>query len=57
MSTTRAEQPAPPYVATIARGLRRTHGLDDAAIVDYLLGCPGVAQGWTAATLVEAVAP
>jgi hypothetical protein len=49
--------PAAPYVATIARGLRRTHGLDDAAIVDYLLGCPGVTPGWTGASLAEAVAP
>ena len=47
--------PAAPYVATIARGLRRTHGLDDAAVVDYLLGCPGVVPGWTRTGLREAV--
>jgi len=39
--------PAPAYLATIARGLRRTHGLTIAEVSDYLLACPGVAQGWT----------
>ncbi len=28
-------EPAPAYVATMARGLRRSHGLADAEIVDY----------------------
>ena len=36
------DAPAPAYLATMARGLRRVHGLDDAAIADYLLGAEGV---------------
>lgn len=48
--------PAAPYVATIARGLRRTHGLDDAEVVDYLLGCRGVVPGWSPTGLRAAVA-
>jgi hypothetical protein len=47
--------PAPAYVATLARGLRQTHGLSDAAIVDYLLAADGVAPGWDRASLLEAV--
>jgi hypothetical protein len=47
--------PAAPYVTTIARGLRRTHGLDDDEIVDYLLGCPGVVPGWDVGRLRTAV--
>jgi hypothetical protein len=35
-------EPAPAYVATIARGLRHTHGLADDEIVDYLLTAEGV---------------
>jgi hypothetical protein len=35
-------EPAPAYVATIARGLRRSHALDDDEIVDYLLTADGV---------------
>jgi hypothetical protein len=47
--------PAPPYVATIARGLRRTHELGDDEIVDYLLACRGVQPAWDRASLLEAV--
>ena len=35
-------EPAPAYLATIARGLRRSHGLSDDEIVDYLLGAAGI---------------
>ena len=47
--------PATPYVATIARGLRKTHHLADGEIVDYLLGCRGVDLAWDRGTLVGAV--
>ena len=39
--------PAPAYVATMARGLRETHDLDDDELVDYLLACRGSEPGWT----------
>jgi hypothetical protein len=48
--------PAPPYVATIARGLRRTHGLSDEEIVDYLIACRGVDLAWDRTSLAEALA-
>jgi hypothetical protein len=48
--------PAPPYVATIARGLRAAHGLTDDQIVGYLLGCRGVEPTWDRRSLAEAVA-
>jgi len=47
--------PAPPYVATIARGLRQTHHLADDQIVDYLLGCRGVDLAWDRRSLADAV--
>ena len=47
--------PAPPYVATIARGLRTAHGLVDDEIVDYLLACRGVDLAWDRASLTAAV--
>ncbi len=34
--------PAPAYLATIARGLRRAHDLTDDAIADYLLLADGI---------------
>ena len=37
-------EPAPAYLATMARGLRRVHDLDDEAVVDYLLGASGISQ-------------
>jgi hypothetical protein len=48
--------PAPPYVATIARGLRKTHDLSDDEIVDYLLGCRGVDLGWDGTSLAKVLA-
>jgi hypothetical protein len=48
--------PAPPYVTTIARGLRKTHHLSDDEIVDYLLASPGVDLTWDRTSLAEAVA-
>ena len=35
LSSLQPGEPAPAYLATMARGLRRTHGLADAEIVDY----------------------
>ena len=37
-------QPAAAYLATMARGLRRSHGLSDDEIVDYLLRADGIAH-------------
>ena len=37
-------EPAPAYLATIARGLRHSHGLTDDEIVDYLLTADGVSD-------------
>ena len=34
--------PAPAYLATMARGLRHAHGLDDEAVADYLLTAAGI---------------
>jgi hypothetical protein len=36
--------PAEAYLATMARGLRDTHGLSEQAVVDYLAGCRGVGK-------------
>ena len=41
-------EPAPAYVATMARGLRRSHGLSDDEIVDYLLEAAGITHDRTA---------
>ena len=38
--------PSEPYLSTIAKGLRQSHGLSDAAICDYLLGRPGMQPEW-----------
>ncbi|MFC6288404.1 histone deacetylase [Nocardioides sp. GCM10027113] len=43
--------PAPAYLATIARGLRVTHGLSVADVVDYLARCRGIAGHLTRAEL------
>lgn len=40
-------QPVGAYLATVARGLRHTHGLDADAIVAHLLSRPGIGE-WTA---------
>ena len=48
--------PAPAYVATIARGLRQSHGLSDHEVADYLLECRGSAPGWTRRDLLELLA-
>lgn len=47
--------PAAAYVATIARGLRRTHDLTLTAVVDYLLDCPGMTPGWDRESLTAVV--
>jgi hypothetical protein len=36
--------PADAYVATMARGLRDTHGVTGQAVVDYLAGCRGIGR-------------
>ncbi|MDF1602854.1 histone deacetylase [Nocardioides sp. YIM 152315] len=48
--------PAPAYVATMARGLRHTHDLDDGALADYLLECPGATPAWSRDELLELLA-
>ena len=48
--------PAPAYVATMARGLRETHDLDDDELVDYLLACRGSEPSWTRDELTELLA-
>ena len=52
-STMEPGEPAPAYLATIARGLRQVHGLSDDEIVDYLLDAGGVAAD--RATLLAAI--
>lgn len=47
--------PSGRYLTRLATGLRDGHGLDDAAIVSYLLAAPGVRIGWTGEELVAAV--
>lgn len=47
-------KPVPAYLATIARGLRHTHGLESAEILDYLGTRPGIGA-WTGDTLRSAV--
>ena len=47
--------PAPPYVVTIARGLRQSHHLTGEEIVDYLLACRGVDLAWDRDSLAAAV--
>jgi hypothetical protein len=42
----RRNPPSEPYLATIAKGLRQSHGLSDAAICDYLHGRPGMQPEW-----------
>ena len=54
-----ALQPNPPssaYLATIARGLRDSHGLSDEAICDYLSARPGMQPGWERERLASVVA-
>lgn len=43
-------EPTADYLTILARGLRETHGLGDAAVVDYLLARPGIGS-WDAAGL------
>ena len=43
------------YLHTLAGGLRDAHGLDDAAIADYLVDHPGARGAWTAAALLDAL--
>ncbi|KQZ88826.1 hypothetical protein ASD62_05420 [Phycicoccus sp. Root563] len=47
--------PTRPYVETIARGLRESHGLGAHAITDYLTARPGAELGWDAAQLLAVV--
>ncbi|PRY63391.1 hypothetical protein BCF74_102225 [Knoellia remsis] len=48
--------PVAAYVVTVACGLREAHGLDDGALTAYLMGCPGVADGWTERALRDVIA-
>jgi hypothetical protein len=47
-------RPSVDYLRTIATGLAEAHGLDAADATTYLLGCT---EHWTAADLLEALAP
>lgn len=49
-----ANRPSRAYLVTMARGLRRTHGLGVGDVVDYLLGRPGM-SGWDAEDLASLV--
>lgn len=46
-------RPAPAYLRTIATGLHEAHGLDPAEVAAYLRGCPGLAECWTEADLLD----
>ena len=39
--------PSATYLFKMAVGLRQVHGLDDRAIIAYLLACPGIGSTWT----------
>jgi hypothetical protein len=45
--------PAPAYLATVASGIRETHGLNAPAVIDYLLDCPGIRPEWSRSALVD----
>jgi hypothetical protein len=47
--------PAPAYLATMVRGLRAVHELDDGEVVDYLLERPGTVPGWEGDAVREVV--
>ncbi|MEP6666837.1 MAG: histone deacetylase [Nocardioidaceae bacterium] len=47
--------PRAAYLQMMARGLADAHGLDDAAVVDYLLDRPGCRPTWTRETLTRVV--
>ncbi|NYG05864.1 hypothetical protein BJ986_000351 [Phycicoccus badiiscoriae] len=47
--------PTAAYLRAIVAGLREAHHLSDEALVTYLLGRPGIAPAWDAASLAELV--
>lgn len=47
--------PTPPYLRTVARGLREAHGLDVPATTRYLAGIPGVVGTWDPDELTAAL--
>lgn len=47
--------PSPPYLRSIAVGLREAHGWDDARIASYLAAAPGARESWTPASVLEAL--
>jgi hypothetical protein len=51
----RCTRPEPAYLRRIATGLHEAHGFDVAAVVAYLLSCPGITDHWTDADLLEAL--
>lgn len=51
-----ATPPRPGYVRTVAAGLRESHGLSPAGVVDYLAPVPGVAGHYGRDALVAAAA-
>ncbi len=48
--------PVAGYLHMLAEGLRDAHGLDDAAVVDYLCSHPGATGAWTEPALLSALA-
>ena len=44
------------YLHMLAIGLRDAHGLDDAAVAEYLVGHPGARDTWTVSALLDALA-
>ena len=47
--------PTPPYLRSIATGLREAHGWDDARIASYLAAAPGARGSWTSDTVLDAL--
>ncbi len=55
MSANPTAVPVVGYLHMLAEGLRDAHGLDDAALADYLVRHPGARGAWTAAALRDAL--
>ena len=56
MAANPAAAPVVGYLHMLAEGLRDAHGLDDAAVADYLVRHPGAREAWSAAALLDALA-
>jgi hypothetical protein len=47
--------PTPPYLRSIATGLREAHGWEDGRIAEYLSGAAGLQGAWTPDRIVTAI--